>query len=227
MQPGPHATPQRRYIFVGPTLHRGLAAKLRFELDDFVVLPPAKRGDMQRLLGSPPGMVVIVDGYFHLHNLAVGHAELRHAIEAGWQVWGVSSMGAIRAAEMRELGMRGFGRVYQHYVDDPTFRDDEVALLHEPEPPYRTFSEPLVHVRAWLAAMVEAHALPADRWAELIETLMPMWFGERTPALLASLVGPELAGWMDRLDEFQLKSRDLAEFLDARPWLGTIEATEA
>lgn len=192
MQPGTHDTPQRSYIFVGPTLHRGIAAGLRFELGDFVVLPPAKRGDVQRLIGSTPGVIVVVDGYFHLDNLAIGHAELRDALAAGWRVWGLSSMGAIRAAEMRGLGMRGFGRVYQHYVDDPTFRDDEVALLHEPEPPYRTFSEPLVHVRAWLAAMVEAHALSAERRAELVQALMPMWFGDRTQALLRSLVGPEL-----------------------------------
>ena len=210
-----HDTPPRRYLFVGPTLHRGLAVKLRFELDDFTVLPPAKRGDVERLLGAPPGVIVLVDGYFHLHNLAVGHAELRDALEAGWQVWGLSSMGAIRAAEMRTLGMRGSGRVYQHYVDDPRFRDDEVALLHQPDPPYRTFSEPLVHIRAWLAAMVEAGALTAERRDELVGTLMPMWFGDRTRELLDSLVGPDLAGWTARLDEFQLKSIDLAEFLTA------------
>ncbi|WP_425300876.1 TfuA-like protein, partial [Nocardia wallacei] len=33
--------------------------------------------------------------------------EIREALEAGWSVWGLSSMGAIRAAEMRLLGMRG------------------------------------------------------------------------------------------------------------------------
>lgn len=209
-----------KYVFVGPTLHRGLAAKLTFELDDFVVLPPAKRGDMQRLLAeSPPGLVALVDGYFHLHSLAIGHAELRGALEAGWEIWGMSSMGAIRAAEMRELGMRGFGRVFQSYVDDPRFRDDEVALLHQPEPPYRTFSEPLVHIRAWLAAMVAAHELTTERCEEILATLMPMWFGDRTLDFLRTTVGPELAArWLVRIDEFQLKSADLSEFLRTCPW---------
>lgn len=218
MQPGPHDTARPSYIFVGPTLHRGLAVGLRPELGELIVRPPARRGDVERLLGSPPGVIVVVDGYFHLHSLAIGHAELRDAIAAGWQVWGLSSMGAIRAAELRTLGMRGFGRVYQHYVDDPGFRDDEVALLHQPEPPYLAFSEPLVHVRAWLAAMVEAGALPAERRDELIAALMPMWFGDRTRDLLRSLLGADLAGWTARLDEFQLKSIDLAEFLAAGPW---------
>jgi hypothetical protein len=218
MQPGLHGTQPRRVLFVGPTLHRGLAAKVELALDGFDVQPPARRGDVERLVAEPPGIIVLADGYFHLHNLTIGHAELRHALEAGWRVWGVSSMGAIRAAEMRELGMRGAGTVYQHYVDDPAFRDDEVALLHEPEPPYRTFSEPLVHVRAWLAAMVEAGAITAERRSELIATLMPMWFGDRTHAALKSLVGPDLASWVDRLDAYQLKSQDLAELLRARPW---------
>jgi hypothetical protein len=223
MQPGSHGRAGRKYIFVGPTLHRGLAAKLTFELDDFVLLPPAKRGDMQRLVGSgaTPGVVAIVDGYFHLHNLAIGHAELRMAIAAGWHVWGLSSMGAIRAAEMRDLGMRGFGAVYRRYADDPRFRDDEVALLHQPDPPYRTFSEPLVHIRAWLDAMVTAGDLAADRRHEILATLMPMWFGDRTHDFLRACVGASAAKWVDRLEDFQLKSRDLGDFLHLRPWQGT------
>lgn len=219
MQPGSHGTPRSKYLFVGPTLHRAIAAGLAVPVEDFDVRPPAKRGDVQRLLDLAPGVIVIVDGYFHLQNLAIGHAELRTAIAAGWQVWGLSSMGAIRAAEMRELGMHGSGRVYERYVADESFRDDEVGLLHEPEPPYRTFSEPLVHVRAWFAAMVMAGALSAEREAEMLGILTAMWFGDRTHTMLRSLIGPELAHWMARLDEFQLKSQDLADFLRAQPWI--------
>jgi hypothetical protein len=208
--------PANKYIFVGPTLHRGLACNLAMPTDDLIVLPPAKRGDMQRLLASePPGLAIVVDGYFHLHNLAIGHAELRDALAAGWQVWGLSSMGAIRAAELGDLGMRGFGRVYRRYADDPAFRDDEVALLHEPEPPYRPFSEPLVHVRALLAAMVDASAITRTAHDEIIATLMPMWFGDRTPTFLETLIDP---AWVRRLDEFQTKSQDLAAFLASRPY---------
>lgn len=209
----------RRYIFVGPTLHRGLAMKQQFLLDDFVVLPPAKRGDMQRLLGtSAPSTAVIVDGYFHLHTLAIGHAELRTALEQGWTIWGLSSMGAIRAAEMRPHGMRGFGQVYERYATDPRFRDDEVALLHQPEPPYQSFSEPLVHLRALFDAMVHSGVLAPDRRDELIATLMPMWFGDRTleyvTGRLAEITGIEIARqWVGNIDSYQLKSNDLAGFL--------------
>lgn len=209
----------RRYIFAGPTLHRGLAMKQKFLLDDFVVLPPAKRGDMQRLLGtSAPSTAVIVDGYFHLHNLAIGHAELRTALEHGWTIWGLSSMGAIRAAEMRTHGMRGFGQVYERYASDPRFRDDEVALLHQPEPPYQSFSEPLVHLRALFDAMVNAGELTTEQRDELVATLMPMWFGDRTleyvTGLLTQITGIETARrWVSRIDTYQLKSNDLESFL--------------
>ena len=208
-----------KVLFVGPTLYRGRAVGLEFPLDGFTVLPPVGRGDVERLLASAPApeLIVIADGYFHLHTLAVGHAELRHALEQGIEVWGLSSMGAIRAAEMRSLGMRGFGRVYQRYVDDPRFRDDEVALLHEPDPPCRTFTEPLVHIRALLAAMVDAGAIQASRADEIVAALMPMWFGDRTAAALGQLLGLH-ASWVKRLDAFQLKSQDLADFLAARPW---------
>ena len=209
----------REFIFLGPTLHRGLAANLELELGDFVVMPPVKRGDVQRLVATNrPGLIAIVDGYFHLHQLAVGHAELRQALEAGWIIWGLSSMGAIRAAEMRELGMRGFGRVYERYANDPTFRDDEVALLHEPGPPYRTFSEPLVHIRAGLEELVTERALTEEARDAVLASLVPMWFGDRTLAQVARLLEPvvapaPLASWQRSFDRFQVKSLDLKEFL--------------
>jgi hypothetical protein len=143
---------------------------------------------------------------------------LRAAIEAGWQVWGLSSMGAIRAAEMRSLGMRGFGAVYQRFVDDPRFRDDEVALLHEPSPPYRTFSEPLVHVRAGLEALGREGLAAADA-ERILAALYPLWFGDRTAARIhqaaAAVIGDGAAtAWLARFDEFQRKSQDLAGFLE-------------
>ncbi len=210
--------PLARLLFVGPTLHRGRELGLPLPVDDFELRSPIRRGDIDQLRGREPGLLVIVDGYFHLRHLAVGHAELRDAIAAGWEVWGLSSMGAIRAAEMHSLGMRGFGRVFQAYVDDPTFRDDEVTLLHEGEPPYRTFSEPLVHIRAYLAAQVASDALAPSLAEDILLTLRRQWFGDRTLAALRSLLPGPLAESMERLDAYQLKSQDLSEFLSQRPW---------
>ncbi len=73
-----------------------------------IVLPPVKRGDVEKLISErEPGAMAIVDGLFQ-QCLSVGHAEIRSAVAAGWQVWGLSSMGAIRAYEMRNMGVRGY-----------------------------------------------------------------------------------------------------------------------
>src|SRR5262245_27105209 len=142
-------------MYAGPTLRRALASANKPRLDELTVVPPVERGDIARLVNnSPPGVLVIVDGYFHLRNLSVSHLEIRTALKLGWTVWGLSSMGAIRAAEMHHVGVHGFGDVFARYRDDDDFRDDEVALLHEPTPPYRELSEPLVNIRFGIDALV-------------------------------------------------------------------------
>ncbi len=123
-------------MFAGPTLARASAIAPALDLSGIIILPPVKRGDVTRVVQGPePGVLAIVDGYFHLENLSVGHLEIRLALKRGWQVWGLSSMGAIRAAEMHHMGVHGWGLVFERYRDDPDFRDDEVALLTSPGRP--------------------------------------------------------------------------------------------
>src|SRR5207245_3105902 len=93
-------------IFAGPTLNDANALRA-VAREGIEVLPPVRRGDIEEIVSThPPGVMVIVDGLFH-QCLSVGHAEIRSAVAAGWRVWGLSSMGAIRAYEMRHLGVRG------------------------------------------------------------------------------------------------------------------------
>jgi hypothetical protein len=214
-------------MYAGPTLARASAIAPRLPLGDIIVLPPVKRGDVTRLVQQrPPGVLAIVDGYFHLQNLSVGHLEIRLALKRGWQVWGLSSMGAIRAAEMHHMGVHGWGAVFTRYRDDGDFRDDEVALLHEPNPPYREGTEPLVHMRAGLDDLVARGVLGADEARGIVDELMEMWFGERSLVLLRDLVlkrQPEKAElvhtWLQGFDRFRTKAHDLVTFLEARPWL--------
>ena len=208
-------------MFVGPTLN-GSASLLEGGVK---LLPPVKRGDIERLVSTRrPGAVAIVDGQFH-QCLAVGHAEIRLAIAKGWQVWGLSSMGAIRACEMKHMGMRGYGEVYDWFCRDEDFRDDEVALTHSASPPYASLSEPLIHIRAWLQELVKKRLLTANQEKRLLKQLMSMWYGERTlagaRAMVLSLI-PRRAREVDttlaEFDRFRLKSRDLSDFLREQPW---------
>ena len=210
------------FLFAGPTLY-GVDGDL--PAGGVNVLPPAGRGDVERLVASrPPGVVAIADGVFH-HRLAVGHAEIRAAVEAGWDVWGLSSMGAIRAFEMRGMGVRGYGRVYRCFFEHEDFRDDEVALVHEPAPPYRALTEPLVHTRSWLGGLVRRRVLSKVQEARALERLTSVWYGERSLAFVREVVAgvapARTAAIEAALGDFgrhRLKSLDLSNFLRERPW---------
>lgn len=194
--------------------------------DDVDVLPPVRRGDIDRLAGeSEPGVMAIIDGVF-FQQLAVGHRELRDALEKGWRIWGLSSMGAIRAYEMRTLGMRGLGRVYQMFEEEVDFQDDEVALLHGAEPPYTPSTEPLVHIRVALKELASQSLLSESDAEGIAAELKSMWFGERTLPLFERLVmdavEPSVRGQVESImkdfDRFRIKRLDLIDFLAERPW---------
>ncbi len=206
-------------LFAGPS------GDARLCLDGIELRPPVQRGDIDTLIESHrPGVLAIADGVFH-QTLAVGHAELRDAVEAGWQVWGLSSLGAIRACEMRHLGVRGYGEVYRRFVADPEFADDEVALVHGAEPPYHAISEPLIHVRVALDALVADGTITAARRRALLNRLKRMWYGDRTlPFVRAALVGndaalaPAVDAWLAGFHRYRVKSSDLRQFLEQRPF---------
>jgi hypothetical protein len=211
-------------LFVGPTA-RGLSAEALLAAQAFQICSPVRRGDIEALTPVEPGVLVLVDGLFH-DVLAVGHIELREAVARGWQVWGLSSMGAIRAYEMRTLGMRGYGDVYARFFAEEDFQDDEVSLLHAPAPDYTPISEPLVHLRSALDAYVTAGMLSAEQSQDVAQTLKSLWYGERTLDLFFRLlrghVGPSLDASLPHLradfDRHRLKTHDLDRFLINRVW---------
>jgi len=214
-------------MFVGPTLGEGRRARALAKKHGVRLRPPVKRRDLSTFLGQAgrrrPGVVCIVDGVFH-DRLAVGHVEIRDLLERGWRVWGLSSMGAIRAREMQSLGMRGFGQVYELFNTTADFQDDEVALLHEPTAPFRSSSEPLVHLRAALDHLVGLELVPSAAAAAVVQSLKRRWFGDRSiAAMLADLrsEGATLAPIRNELRDFarfRLKTIDLEHFLELTPW---------
>jgi hypothetical protein len=214
----------RLVLFAGPTLApspraRAMARRCR-------VRPPVKRNDVARLVeaADEPGVMAIVDGVFH-DKLAVGHAEIRDAMDRGWKVWGLSSMGAIRAREMAALGMRGFGRVFERFAREADFQDDEVALLHEATPPYRAVTEPLVHLRAAVQHLVQRNIVSQADATAVVEDLKSRWFGERTVrgtiealARRAPEAREAIRRELSNFQRFALKTRDLELFLERHPW---------
>jgi hypothetical protein len=225
-QYGPRASRAREslVVFAGPTL--APSPRARAMARRYRVRPPVKRHDVTKVVEAEdePGVMVIVDGVFH-DKLAVGHAEIRDAMARGWEVWGLSSMGAIRAREMAALGMHGFGRVFERFTGEADFQDDEVALLHEATPPYRAVSEPLVHLRTAIEYLVEQGIVGEADASAVVDDLKSRWFGERTiRGTLEALArrAPEAREAIRRelsdFHRFALKTRDLELFLERHPW---------
>ncbi|MGW5303503.1 TfuA-like protein [Streptomyces griseoluteus] len=212
-------------LFAGPTIWGMDAASWA---DTGVILrPPARRGDIDSLLSEEPGILAIADGTFHSYP-AVGHAEIRTALEKGWQIWGLCSMGAIRAAEMHTLGMRGFGDVFEAYAEDPDLDDDEVALLHSSEPPFRPMSEPMLHLRRFLADLTDRQLLTGSQSSAIVSELKQRWYADRTMGALrnalthhADLPATVLHAEMANFDAFRTKQHDLLRFLKEQPWQPT------
>lgn len=118
---------EKLLVFVGPTLESSEVLSLR---PDALICPPIKMGDLSMLLKVSPGMILILDGYYEF-TPSVWHKEILSAISHGWIVLGASSMGALRAAELSDLGMIGFGEIFDKYKSGVFEDDDDVAVLHQ------------------------------------------------------------------------------------------------
>src|SRR5688572_13098200 len=107
-------------VFLGPSLPLDIARRTLPHAD---YRPPVKRGDLEDI--APGTVVGIIDGVFG-ETLAISPGEIREAINRGVIVYGASSMGALRAAEIPRV--MGVGRIYEMFSMGTIDRDDEVAL---------------------------------------------------------------------------------------------------
>jgi len=204
------------YLFVGPTLPRAEIGTLC----DFVCLPPAAQGDVLHLAKARPRAIGIIDGYFD-GVPAVWHKEILWALTQGIHVFGSASMGALRAAELHQFGMRGVGRIFAAYLADELEDDDEVAVMHGPAAAgYVTLSEPMVNMRATLESAERAGIVTAATRAVLIERGKSLFYQERTWERVLAGGGVEgapagemqtLRAWLPtgRIDRKRLDAREM------------------
>lgn len=132
---------QKLIVFAAPSI-RGLNNLL----SSAEVHPPIQRGDLDELREQrPPGRVLIADGLFGA-SMAVTLTECRLLLEAGWELYGCSSMGALRAAELYRTGMQGLGRIYDLMRAGVILNDAEVAVAYHPHE-FTELTISLVHLR--------------------------------------------------------------------------------
>jgi hypothetical protein len=205
-------------VFLGPSLPREEASSLL----DARYLPPAQFGDVYRQVGDGVRAVVLIDGVFH-GRAPVWHREIICAIENGIRVYGASSMGALRAAELRPHGMVGIGTIYEWYAAGEIDGDDEVALLYaDVDQRYRLLSQPLVNLRFNLREAATRGLVAPPQAAAITADLAALPFWERTTVALwdtptcRALDPDRLAGlraFFER-DWVDLKRRDAARALE-------------
>jgi hypothetical protein len=164
-------------VFAGPTLP---AAEVTALLPGAQVRPPVRHGDLLSLDLTAGDRVLIIDGLF-LQTASVRHREILYLLQRGITVAGSSSMGALRAAELRRFGMRGFGEVFRLYRDGVIDADDEVAVVHgTAEDGYRGYSDPLVSIRIALRGAVAAGVIGEPDALAMLDLARAMPFRARS-----------------------------------------------
>ncbi|MDX8462674.1 TfuA-like protein [Mesorhizobium humile] len=200
-------------VFCGPSLRAHDIASY----DGFEFRPPVRQGDLYAATRDRPRAIGVIDGYFD-GQPAVLHKEILWALTQGIAIFGASSMGALRAAELHSFGMRGVGRIFEAYRDGELTDDDEVALIHgPPETGYIHLSEPMVNIRATLEQAVAEGIIDRPTGARLAASSKARFYRERTwPDVLADIgdhrTEQELATWL-RTGKVDRKRQDGLELL--------------
>ena len=166
------------YVFLGPTLPVEEAR----QIFDAIYLPPAAAGDLCALLHGPARVSAIglVDGLFQ-QQPAIWHKELLFALSRGIPVYGSSSMGALRAAELAAFGMIGVGKVFEAFRDGVYEDDDEVAVIHGlDEHRYLSLSDPMVNLRHGLLLAQASGVIRAETAGTLTAQAKSWFYPERS-----------------------------------------------
>jgi hypothetical protein len=188
-------------IFAGPSL----PPAVRSSFPALEWRPPVRQGDLYLAALEHPGIIGVIDGYFELVP-TVWHKEILWAMAQGIHVYGAASIGALRAAELADFGMKGIGDIFDQFRTGRLVDDDEVAVLHGPEEVnYVQVTEAMINVRATVDTAVQMHVIGSDVAAELVQIAKSIFYKDRTydaileaateRALAPDALGP-FANWL-------------------------------
>jgi len=203
-------------VFAGPSLQK----QDRLLYPEVTFLPPVRQGELYVAARFRPQAIGVIDGFFD-GQPALWHKEVLWALAQGIAVFGASSMGALRAAELHGFGMAGIGRIFEDFRDGRLADDDEVALLHGPaEADYIGLSEPMVNIRATIERAEAQGLLDTETSAHILSVAKSLFYQERNwPSILdAAALPPDLrerfALWLikGRVDQ---KRQDALALLEA------------
>lgn len=197
-------------IFTGSSLTREEASSLH---PSATVMPPVRRGELYRLCReqSEPTRVLVVDGLFSVGGAPPPSEFVDVASHAGMDIFGVSSMGALRAIECAPAGVIGLGVIYRLYRLGVIETDAEVAVGVDSDNDYHPTTVPLVDVRWYLSQARRRGLIDWYQHRAVLDLAKSCHFLERTPRYLdriASEHGLTNAFWSQLVTGGGLKKRD-------------------
>jgi len=179
-------------IYSGPSLDDD---SIREQIPEAIVKGPVRQGDfISDAMEYEPTHVIILEGAFH-QSLSVWHKEIVWGLQiAGIKaIYGAASMGALRAADLANFGMIGFGKIFQWYFEGVITDESEVAAIyHQAQGRYVSLTTPLVNVRGALLKGLETGLLEHEEAEEIFAKTRAIHWTKRTPAALERL-DPRLA----------------------------------
>jgi hypothetical protein len=99
----------------------------------------------------------------------------------GAEVWGAASTGALHAAELHELGMKGVGRIFRLYRRNYLTDDGEVCVEHAvSEQGYMPLPVPVINLRFTLQLLSRAKIISTQVEQKLIDLNKEIFFASRT-----------------------------------------------
>ena len=195
-------------IYAGLSIPFDEAIEILDSSDDIEVIykRPIQRGDLNLAIKERPQIIAIIDGVFH-QNSAVGHKEILNVINSGIEVFGASSMGALRASELDTLGMTGIGYVYNQYASGEVESDDDVAVMLDSET-LQALSEPLINMKYVFENAVSEGILTEEEKDDLLSIAKKTYYPKRNYAQTLSESNLD-NDKKDRLINFIRKSKDI------------------
>lgn len=163
------------FVFLGPTLSHTEAKSIL----DAHYLEPARTGDVYRVAKRKPQVIIIIDGYFD-RVPTVWHKEILYAMEQGIHVFGTSSMGALRAAELQAFGMIGKGKIFEDFISGRLEDDDEVAVAHaRADDDFQALSVAMVDIRATLQNALTEKVIIQEHHDAMIQFAKSLFYPQR------------------------------------------------
>ena len=164
----------------------------------------------------------------------VWHKEILWAMAQGIHVYGAASIGALRAAELTDFGMKGIGHIYRQFHTGRLTDDDEVAVLHGPaEIGYVQVTDAMVNVRATIDRALQLGVVEPAFAARLVSIAKSLFYKDRTyEAILKAAteqgLAPELVGrfanWLPsgQVDQKRIDASEMLQAITAHISSGVI-----